>query len=115
MYQHSQKRKKVIAGFYLDILDMEYRVSACENHVFIEINDAANGWLPLFGVTDRGDFIGMPTCHPYDARSDQSRQDRSAVCRTSPFRCKFPTGRAMCCVTPPGRDVNIWKSLPVVW
>lgn len=63
-------RKKTIIGWNLDILDMEYRVNAGEAGVLIEINDAKEGWLPLFGANSRGDFVGMPTCHPFDERSN---------------------------------------------
>lgn len=63
-------RKKTIVGWNLDILDMEYRVRADECGVYIEINDKTEGWLPLFGANDRGDFVGMPTCWPFDERSD---------------------------------------------
>lgn len=28
--------------------------------------------MPLFGANARGDFVGMPTCWPYDKRSDPS-------------------------------------------
>ena len=63
-------KRKTIIGWNLDILDMEYRVRPAEDGVYIEINDAAEGWLPLFGANARGDFVGMPTCHPFDARSD---------------------------------------------
>ena len=62
--------KKTIVGWNLDILDMEYRVSASDARVCIEINDAKEGWLPLFGANARGDFVAMPTCWPYDGRSD---------------------------------------------
>ena len=27
-------------------------------------------WLPLFGANRRGDFVGMPTCWPFDERSN---------------------------------------------
>ncbi|MBQ7535022.1 MAG: hypothetical protein IJT43_05310 [Stomatobaculum sp.] len=63
-------KKKTIIGWNLDILDMEYRVRPSESGVFIEINDPKEGWLPLFGANARGDFVGMPTCWPFDARSD---------------------------------------------
>ena len=63
-------KKKTIVGWNLDILGMEYRVRTAEEGVFIEIHDDKEGWLPLFGANSRGDFIGMPTCHPYDRRSD---------------------------------------------
>lgn len=65
-------RKKTIVGWNLDILDMEYRVSVSDEGVFIEINDKIEGWMPLFGANCRGDFVGMPTCWPYDCRSDPS-------------------------------------------
>lgn len=73
-------RKKTIVGWNLDLLDMEYRVSEYEKGVFIEINDAKEGWLPLFGANNRGDFVGMPTCWPFDERSNpdvQSNCDRN--------------------------------------
>lgn len=63
-------REKTIVGWNLDILGMEHRVSVCSAGVFIEINDKVEGWMPLFGVNARGDFVGMPTCWPYDSRSD---------------------------------------------
>lgn len=63
-------KKKTIVGWNLDILDMEYRVRPNEDGVYIEINDAKEGWMPLFGANRRGDFVGMPTCCPTDRRSD---------------------------------------------
>ena len=63
-------RKKTIVGWNLDILDMEYRVTPKDTGVFIEIYDEKEGWLPLFGANARGDFVGMPTCWPFDDRSD---------------------------------------------
>ncbi len=63
-------RKKTIIGWNLDLKDMEYRVRAAEKGVFIEISVPKEGWLPLFGANVRGDFVGMPTCWPYDPRSD---------------------------------------------
>lgn len=63
-------RKKTIVGWNLDILDMEYRVRESETGVYIEINDSTEGWLPLFGANSRGDFVGMPTCWPFDERSN---------------------------------------------
>lgn len=71
--------KKTIIGFNLDILGMEHRIHAGEDHVFIEILDADHGWLPLFGVNRRGDFVAMPTCHPYDPRSDRSSSDQVSI------------------------------------
>ncbi len=63
-------RKKTIVGWNLDILDMEYKVVVEDEMVYIAINDKTEGWLPLFGANVRGDFVGMPTCHPYDSKSD---------------------------------------------
>ena len=63
-------RNKTIVGWNLDILDFEYRVRPDENGVYIEVNDAVEGWMPLFGANSRGDFVGMPTCWPADRRSD---------------------------------------------
>jgi hypothetical protein len=40
------------------------------NKVYIAINDKAEGWLPLFGANARGDFVAMPTCWPFDDRSN---------------------------------------------
>ena len=65
-------KKKTIIGWNLDLLDMEYRVRPADSGVFIEIDDAQEGWLPLFGANSRGDFVGMPTCWPFDKRSDPS-------------------------------------------
>lgn len=62
--------KKTIVGWNLDLLDMEYRIVAKNTGVYIEIKDATEGWLPLFGANARGDFVAMPTCWPYDQRSD---------------------------------------------
>lgn len=66
--------KKTIIGWNLDILDMEYRVEANKNTVYIEINDKTEGWMPLFGANVRGDFVAMPTCWPYDGRSDPTAE-----------------------------------------
>ena len=46
-------RKKTIVGWNLDILDMEYKVVAQKDAVYIAINDATQGWLPLFGANVR--------------------------------------------------------------
>lgn len=62
--------KKTLVGWNLDILDMEYRVHATNQGVYIEIYDQKEGWLPLFGANQRGDFVAMPTCWPYDQRSE---------------------------------------------
>ena len=63
-------RKKTIVGWNLDLMDMQHRVSVSDEGVYIEILDEKEGWLPLFGANARGDFVGMPTCWPYDCRSD---------------------------------------------
>ena len=72
-------KNKTIVGWNLDILDMEYRVRSAGAGVFIEINDAKEGWLPLFGANSRGDFVGMPTCWPFDARSDPAEDSESVI------------------------------------
>lgn len=63
-------RVKTIVGWNLDILDMKHRVTATDAGVYIEVYDAKEGWMPLFGANSRGDFVGMPTCWPFDGRSD---------------------------------------------
>lgn len=72
-------RKKTIVGWNLDLLDMEVRVRPNEKGVFIEVNDAAEGWMPLFGANSRGDFVGMPTCWPFDPRSDPACDGESII------------------------------------
>ena len=72
-------KTKTIAGFNLDLLGMEWRVRPDEHGVYIEINDAAEGWMPLFGANDRGDFVGMPTCWPYDKRSDPQEDSLNVI------------------------------------
>lgn len=72
-------RKKTIVGWNLDILNMEHRVTVSDIGVFIEINDAAEGWLPLFGANSRGDFVGMPTCWPFDERSNPAGDGRNVI------------------------------------
>lgn len=66
---------KTIIGFNLDILNMEYRVRAEEDKVYIAIQDDQEGWLPLFGANSRGDFVAMPTCWPFDERSNPANAD----------------------------------------
>lgn len=68
-------RKKTIIGWNLDILDMEHKIVAEDDKVYIAINDKIEGWLPLFGANARGDFIAMPTCWPFDNRSDPVSAD----------------------------------------
>ena len=72
-------KKKTIIGWNLDILDMEYRVRPTDAGVYIEVNDAAEGWMPLFGANSRGDFVGMPTCWPSDARSDPAGDGENII------------------------------------
>ena len=72
-------KRKTIIGWNLDILDMEYRVREAEGGVYIEINDETEGWMPLFGANKRGDFVGMPTCWPYDPRSDPSGEGENVI------------------------------------
>ena len=72
-------KKKTIIGWNLDILDMEYRIKASNNGVFIEINDEKEGWMPLFGANSRGDFVGMPTCWPSDVRSDHTGDGENII------------------------------------
>ena len=72
-------KKKTFVGWNLDILDMEYRVRPAEDGVFIEINDPKEGWLPLFGANSRGDFVGMPTCWPFDGRSDPKEEGENVI------------------------------------
>lgn len=35
--------------------------------------------MPLFGANTRGDFVGMPTCWPHDARSDPSGEGENVI------------------------------------
>ncbi|MCR5795199.1 MAG: hypothetical protein K6G61_07665 [Solobacterium sp.] len=63
-------KKKTIVGWNLDLLGMEHRVRKDERGVYIEVYDMKEGWMPLFGANSRGDFVGMPTCWPFDDRSD---------------------------------------------
>ena len=72
-------KNKTIVGWNLDLLDMEYRIRPEPAGVFIEINDAAEGWMPLFGANAGGDFVGMPTCWPYDGRSDPSGAGENVI------------------------------------
>ena len=72
-------RRKTIVGWNLDLSDMEHRVRVAENGVFIEINDKAEGWMPLFGANSRGHFVGMPTCWPHDPRSDPAEGSENVI------------------------------------
>ena len=72
-------QNKTVVGWNLDLLDMVYRVRPDEDGVYIEIDDPKEGWLPLFGANARGDFVGMPTCWPYDRRSDPCREAENVI------------------------------------
>lgn len=72
-------KKKTIVGWNLDLLDMEHRVRAADDGVYIEINDTKEGWMPLFGANARGDFVGMPTCWPHDHRSDPTGDGENVI------------------------------------
>ena len=63
-------KRKTIVGFNLDLLKMEHRVRPADDGVYIEVNDITEGWMPLFGANNRGDFVAMPTCWPFDPRSN---------------------------------------------
>lgn len=72
-------KKNTIVGWNLDILGMEYRVRPEKEGVYIEILDEKEGWLPLFGANARGDFVGMPTCWPFDDRSDPAGESVNII------------------------------------
>lgn len=72
-------KKKTIVGWNLDLLDMEHRVRAADEGVYIEVNDPKEGWMPLFGANNRGDFVGMPTCWPHDGRSDPRGGEENVI------------------------------------
>ena len=70
-------RKKTIIGWNLDILDMKYKVVTEDERVSIAMYDEKEGWMPLFGANERGDFVAMPTCWPFDDRSNPADGDRN--------------------------------------
>lgn len=70
---------KTIIGWNLDLLDMEYRITPSSDGVYIEVLDNAEGWLPLFGANSRGDFVAMPTCWPFDERSNPEPGDENII------------------------------------
>lgn len=72
-------RGKTIVGWNLDILDMTHRVTTSAERVCIEVHDSREGWLPLFGANARGDFVAMPTCHPFDPRSNPASGGHSIL------------------------------------
>ncbi len=72
-------KKKTIIGWNLDLLDMLWRVRPAPEGVYIEVRDPKEGWMPLFGANARGDFVGMPTCWPWDARSDPTEGSENII------------------------------------
>ena len=72
-------KKKTLVGWNLDLLGMTYRVSPSDAGVYIEVFDSKEGWLPLFGANARGDFVGMPTCWPFDDRSDPAGEGENII------------------------------------
>jgi hypothetical protein len=72
-------RKKTIVGWNLDLLEMEHRIVAEDDKVYIAIKDNMEGWLPLFGANSRGDFVTMPTCWPFDERSNPPTADSNNI------------------------------------
>ncbi|MBQ9544358.1 MAG: hypothetical protein IJV00_04450 [Clostridia bacterium] len=72
-------KKKTLIGWNLDLKDMEYRVRPEKDGVFIDILDAKEGWMPIFGANSRGDFVGMPACWPFDKRSDPEGGERNVI------------------------------------
>ena len=71
--------KKTIIGWNLDLLDMDWKVSVGGDHAYVMVYDKTEGYLPLFGANDRGDFVGMPTCWPYDAKSDKKSDEINII------------------------------------
>ena len=72
-------KKKTIVGFNLDLINMDYRITSHNEGVFIEVYDDVEGWLPLFGGNSAGDFVGMPTCWPFDERSNPSGNEINVI------------------------------------
>ena len=72
-------RNKTVVGWNLDLLDMKHRVRETDDALLIEIEDDKEGWLPLFGANNRGDFVGMPTCWPYDDRSEPKADEENII------------------------------------
>lgn len=71
--------RKTVVGWNLDLGMMKHRVSAAPQRVSIDIADESYGWLPLFGANARGEFVAMPTCYPYDRRSDPKSPDQRSL------------------------------------
>ena len=63
-------QKTPIVGRNSDLLDLQWRVRPASDGVFIEVLDQKERWMPLFGINACGDFVGLPTCWPFDERSD---------------------------------------------
>ncbi|NLW70400.1 MAG: hypothetical protein GX061_04895 [Eubacteriaceae bacterium] len=72
-------RNKTIVGWNLDLLNMECKVTAQSERVYISVKTQEEGWLPLFGANNRGEFIAMPTCWPHDGRSDPSGEESTSI------------------------------------
>lgn len=72
-------RDKTIVGFNLDLSDMEHRVSVHKSGVYIEVYDKTEGWMPLFGANSAGNFVAMPTCWPFDKRSNPKDNDKNII------------------------------------
>ena len=49
--------RKTIVGWNLDILDMDYKIVAESDKVYIASNDEKEGWLPLFGANAEGNVL----------------------------------------------------------
>jgi len=65
---------KTICGFNLDILNMVHKIYTFDDMFYVAIDDPDLGLLPLFGVNNLGEFVTMPTCHPYDCKSDKNEK-----------------------------------------
>lgn len=70
---------KTIIGWNLDILDMQHKVVAESDKTYIAVNDKTEGWMPLFGANSRGDFVTMPTCWPFDERSNPASAEEKSI------------------------------------
>lgn len=68
-----------VIGWNLDLLMMDHKVVTEKDKVYIAVNDKTEGWLPLFGANSRGDFVTMPTCWPYDKRSDPVTENENNI------------------------------------
>ena len=89
-------KKKTIVGWNLDILDIGWRIRKTENGVYIEIDDPKEGWLPLFGANSRGDFVGMPTCWPFDERSNPNGDGENVILLDIDLLMQKKTMREIC-------------------